>query len=322
MAMNTHTSRLARLQQGLVLCALALAVAWAWFAWEWGLGWALAGVVLMLSGHALVLGLQFMLVALLHGRDPAPRASAAQLLLAWWQEVRVAPLVFAWRQPFCWRRLPDTASSGSGDPLPVLVLVHGFVCNRGFWQPWMQRLRERGHAYVSVNLEPVFGPIDDYVPLIEAAVCRAEAAGGPPPVLVCHSMGGLAARAWLADSAANRARVGRVITIGSPHHGTWLGRLSHLPNGRQMRLDCDWLQQLRRRELALRPQRTYADFVCWYSSADNIVFPASTASLPGADNRWLPATPHVAMAFHPTVMGESLALCSPAAISPAARTAS
>jgi len=319
--MTTPASRLARLQQVLVLTAVLLALAWVLVFRDKGLAWALGGPALIVFGYVLILALEFVFVALLHRDDPAPRASASELLSAWWQEARVAPLVFAWRQPFRWRCLPDTEVAAGYGAMPVVVLVHGFVCNRGFWLPWMRCLRDRGQGYVSVNLEPVFGSIDAYVPLIEDAVARAERAGGPLPVLVCHSMGGLAARAWLAAQPANDMRVSRVITIGSPHQGTWLGHLSHLPNGREMRLGGQWLQLLRQRELALRPQHTYARFVCWYSSADNIVFPASTATLAGADNRFLPATPHVAMAFHPTVMAESLAMCSPAAISPADRTA-
>ncbi|TNF63887.1 MAG: alpha/beta fold hydrolase [Burkholderiales bacterium] len=320
--MTPATSRLARLQQVLVLTAVALALGWVWAFRESGPLWMLAGMALILLGYTLILALEFVLVAWLHRDDPASRARLPDLLSAWWQEVQVAPLVFAWRQPFRWRCLPDTAPAATAQAMPALVLVHGFVCNRGFWLPWMRRLRGSGQPYVSVNLEPVFGSIDDYVPLIEGAVARAEEAGGPPPVLVCHSMGGLAVRAWLVAQPSNHGRVGRVITIGSPHHGTWLGKFSHLPNGRQMRIGGEWLSLLRQREQAMRPEQTYARFVCWYSSADNIVFPASTATLEGADNRFLPATPHVAMAFHPRVIEESLAMCSPAAISPADRTAS
>ena len=49
-------------------------------------------------------------------------------------------------------------------------------------------------------------------------------------------------------------------------------------------------------------------FTCWNSHADNIVFPASTATLAGADNRHVAGVPHVAMAFHPKVMAETLKL--------------
>ncbi len=242
--------------------------------------------------------------AAINRADPVPAAGWRRWVGAWWQEVKAAPLVFAWRQPFRWRAWPDDEVPVEGAPTAV-VFVHGFVCNRGLWLPWMKTLRARGIPYVSVNLEPVFGSIDDYCVLIEDAVRRAERLAGKPPVLVCHSMGGLAVRAWLAGQT-DWNRVGRVITIGTPHRGTWLGRLSHVANGRQMRPDGAWLKALDGRELeAGRPP--HERFICWYSNTDNIVFPASTATLPGADNRLLEGVAHVAMAYHPTVMDASLA---------------
>ena len=65
-----------------------------------------------------------------------------------------------------------------------------------------------------------------------------------------------------------------------------------------------WLRQLRADEAA----SSYPSFTCWYSNTDNIVFPASTATLPGADNRHIAGVPHVAMAFHPKVMADTLKL--------------
>lgn len=280
--------------------------------------WAAAGVVAVFLGYAAILAVEMLAAAVLNRSDPAPSAQASQWIGAWWQEVQVAPKVFAWRQPFCWRRLPDSTTATGATP--GVVLIHGFVCNRGFWLPWMQRLRGAGVPYVSLNLEPIFGSIDEYVPLIDAAVVRATALTGLRPSLICHSMGGLAARAWLASAPDAAARIDKVITIGTPHRGTWLARFSHLSNGRQMRHDCEWQQELLARELTLHPVRNAERFVCWYSNTDNIVFPASTATLPGADNRLVPGAAHVALAFHPRVMDESLAMVASAASSPSART--
>jgi triacylglycerol esterase/lipase EstA (alpha/beta hydrolase family) len=148
----------------------------------------------------------------------------------------------------------------------------------------------------------VFGPIDGYVPIIEDAVQRVTQATGLPPLLVCHSMGGLAARAWLRASSGY-ARVHHVVTIGTPHHGTWLARFSQMPNGRQMRHHGQWLRQLERDE-AGRPR---PPFLCWYSNCDNIVFPPKTATLEGADNRLVEGIGHVDLGFHPEVLERSLA---------------
>src|SRR6185369_10614315 len=135
-----------------------------------------------------------------------------ELARAWLRETLIAPIVFCWRQPFRWREVPDRYAAGPGQPARRgVVFIHGFVCNRGFWTPWLKELRARGHPFIAVNLEPVFGSIDEYVPIIEQAVRAIIDATGMPPVLVCHSMGGLAARAWLRAMAAN-ARVHHVIT--------------------------------------------------------------------------------------------------------------
>jgi triacylglycerol lipase len=92
---------------------------------------------------------------------------------------KAAPQVFCWRQPFFSQRWPDHLPADAQGRRGVL-LVHGFVCNRGVWNPWLQRLHARDVPFVAVNLEPVFGSIDDYVGILEQAVRRLEAATGKP----------------------------------------------------------------------------------------------------------------------------------------------
>lgn len=290
---------LAWLQKITTLGLLAVALAWAVVAWRAGAhAAALGGAALIVFGYALVLGLEFVLLHRAHGNDPAPRASAGQLLRAWWGEVHSAPVVFCWRQPFRSRiwpdHLPDDAHGRRG-----LLLIHGFVCNRGLWNPWLERLRADGVPYVAVDLEPVFGSIDDYIDIIEDGVRRLERACGRPPVVVAHSMGGLALRRWWAERA-DHARLHHAVTLGTPHHGTWLARFAVSRNGLQMQRHSRWLQALAARE----PAGRYARFTCFFGHCDNIVFPPSTATLPGADNRHLPGVAHVHMAAHPEPWAE------------------
>jgi triacylglycerol esterase/lipase EstA (alpha/beta hydrolase family) len=122
-------------------------------------------------------------------------------------------------------------------------------------------------------------------------------------------MGGLAARAWLGHQA-NTSRVLHVVTIGTPHQGTWLARFANGPSGKQMQQGSAWLQKLN----GLTPTggASPADeiaaidsgkrFTCWYSNCDNIVFPTSTATLRGADNRLLQGAAHLQLAMRPEVM--------------------
>lgn len=299
---------LARLQQAIALTWLAGLLGGLWLTAGHGRpGWALALVLLLCGGHAAVLALEFWLMSNVNQADsrgsghppghppcpPVPPATRAQLWRAWWGECLSAPWVFLWLQPFCSRRWPDHLPAPVGAGRRGVLLVHGFVCNRGLWNDWLQRLTQHGVPVVAVNLEPVFGRIDDYVDVLDAAVQRLHATTGRAPVVVAHSMGGLALRCWRAQPGRT-ARVHHVITLGTPHHGTWLARWAFTPNARQMRLHSPWVQALQQAEQALGVA-DYGRFTCFYGHADNIVFPARTATLPGADNRHLPGVAHVHM---------------------------
>jgi len=293
---------LAHLQQATTLGLLLLAAGWAsWWIHAGKPVWAGIGTMVIVFGYALVLALEFLVLRRIQRDDPAPPATALQLARAWWHEVLTAPQVFCWRQPFRSRAVPDWLPARESTGRRGVLLVHGFVCNRGLWNPWMRRLREHGTPYLAINLEPVFGSIDRYAETIEAAVQRLAAATGRPPLIVAHSMGGLAVRTWLVRYAAD-GRIDRIITVATPHAGTWLARFSFSLNGSEMRRDGRWLNVLRRQE----SPRRYARFTCFYSHCDNIVFPASTATLPGADNRHVPGSAHVDLLFQPEVFNEVL----------------
>lgn len=290
---------LARLQQLLCLALGLLALAWLFGWWAWSPLLALAGLALPAIGYGAVLACEFMLLVRLGG-DPAPRPGPAQLLGAWWAEVRCGTQLFFWRQPFRAHAEPDHLPPGARTR--GVVFVHGLFCNRAFWAPWMRRARALDIPHAAVNLEPVIGAIDAYVPAIEAAVAKLTQATGQPPVLVCHSLGGLAARAWLRTAPGATSRVAHVVTIASPHAGTWMARLGHGASARQMAQGSDWLAQLALDEA----QRPAVPFTCWYSNCDNVVFPVSTAARTGADNRFVPGLPHVALAFDERVVRATL----------------
>jgi pimeloyl-ACP methyl ester carboxylesterase len=291
---------IARFQQTIVFLILAGLAAWLIHVFP-DFSRFLYGFLLIAGVYIGFLAIEFIAIHFLNRHDPQPRASVLSLVKAWWRETTTAPWVFLWRQPFRPFAQADrlTPSSERG-----VVFIHGFMCNRAFWSPWMAQLRAQNRAFASVSLEPIFGSIDRYPAIIEEAVAKVTLATGLPPVLICHSMGGLAARAWLRSHSANDARVHHVITIGTPHFGTVLSKATLFANTQQMQRFSAWTQQLTKDEPAAR----YSKFTCWYSNCDNIVVPTSTATLPGADNKLVTDQGHVSMAFDNVVMQHSLAL--------------
>lgn len=295
---------LARIQQFITLSLLAVAGGWLVFFWPISVALAFAGFALLILGYSGFLAIEFIAQRMASHDDPAPRPVWTELAAAWLGETLTAPRVFCWRQPFFSQAYPDQVSPQAlVTGRRGVVFVHGFFCNRGFWAPWLKQLDGAGHAYVALSLEPPFGSIDSYTPQIEDAVKRVTEVTGLPPLLVCHSMGGLAVRAWLNTMQA-KTRIYHVVTLGTPHRGTWLAGFSHVTNGRQMQCASPWLQALELDEGAM-PQGL---FTCWYSNCDNILFPCSTATLPYADNRLVCSAAHVQLAFLPQVMRHTLAM--------------
>jgi triacylglycerol esterase/lipase EstA (alpha/beta hydrolase family) len=291
---------LARIQQLIVLTLVCSAIAAFAMAARADRAWlGFAFVVFVVGAYGGVLASEFWLLRRSYAPDDPERPRAGQLLRAWAVEVLVAPRVFLWRQPFRSASEPDHLPSNARGRIGV-VLVHGFFCNRGLWNPWLRRMRAFGIPFSAVTLEPVFGSIDDYCRAIGTAMAALEHATEQAPIIVAHSMGGLAVRAWL-DANAD-ARVHRLVTIATPHGGTRLAMRGRGRNVAQMRHGSAWLGELGRRDATT--SRTQV--VCFWSHCDNIVFPTRGATLPGADNRHLEGTPHVAMVYHPAVIDDVL----------------
>ncbi len=296
---------LARKLQFATIFTIAAALAWLFYFWSASAVAAVAGGLAILLNFTLILGLQFLSARRFNKNEAtAPLASGTELFRAWWREALLVPKVFCWRQAFRSNQIPDQLDDAFGQRgRRGVVFVHGFICNRGMWTPWTARLKQQQRAFVAVNLEPVFGSIDDYSACIEDAVQKVTLATGLVPLLVCHSMGGLATRAWLQLAPGNDTRVHHVVTIGTPHHGTHVGLKKATANMKQMKIGSDWLKQL----AGVEPPGLYQRFTCYYSNCDNIVYPTLTATLPGADNRHVAGDPHVVMVFNQSVMNSSLA---------------
>lgn len=294
----------ARILQAVVLATLAAALGWLLLWWPHSPVVAGLGAVLALCWPGLQLGLQMLLMRAVVRRRGAPVPPWPVVAAAWAAEWTLALQVFGWRLPFRVQAEADGWPGGRAAGQVGVVLVHGFFCNRAVWAPWLARLKAQGLACAAVTLEPAHGAcMDAMVADLDAGVRRMAEATGRAPLIVAHSMGGLVVRAWLRGlGAGERARLAaHVVTLATPHRGTWMARFAHGLPGVDMREDADWLRRL-------GPPPGDVPFSCWWSTCDNIVFPAPVATLPGRDAHRLDDVAHVQMVFDERVWRFCLAL--------------
>jgi hypothetical protein len=74
-----------------------------------------------------------------------------------------------------------------------------------------------------------------------------------------------------------------------------------------MREGSEWLNALEEDWKEGRIGLPAHRFTCWYSNADNIVMPPSSATLYGADNRVIAGVGHISLAQTAKVMNGTLA---------------
>lgn len=264
-----------------------------------GWGWPqVAGLVplLMLAGRAFIIGVTF-LFARAYAVPPLAgcRIGAGQGLVMFVRELSAFFLLFTVIMPF--ERFfmgADRVGPGWEGRLPVL-LVHGYQCNRGYWLWLRGRLARAGWQVATISLDPVFNDIDGYVEPVSRRIEEVCAASGAAQViLVGHSMGGLVSRAYLRRHG--RARVAKLVTLGSPHHGSQLARLGLGENGRQMVPGSAWLAAINAPGAVPLPET-----VSIYSCQDNYVMPQDSSRLEGAKMISLAGIGHLEMAFSPEI---------------------
>ena len=299
---------IARILRWLMLLQVLAVLAVAWLAMHaWGIASPavalLLGLAMLLAARALVVARNFWQSRRVGSPvPPGYRLGAMGAARLFFGELRATLWASSWDML---RPRLHAADALTGQGLPVL-LVHGYVCNRGYWTKLSRLLARAGIAHDAVDLEPIGASIDDVVPQVEQALARlCSRTGSGRAIIVAHSMGGLVARAWLRRHGA--ARVAKIITIGTPHHGTALASLAAGTNARQMSRIGDapsaWLARL----AAGETPAARALITSLYSHHDNIVAPQASACLPGARNIAFGGIGHVALASDARVLRQLLA---------------
>jgi pimeloyl-ACP methyl ester carboxylesterase len=231
------------------------------------------GIPLWTSGAlalAVFIGLRAGVLALLYLRAGIP---------SWWRllgsEFAALLDLYVWGQlAQRWLAPRDPVRIAPG-VLPV-VFVHGILCNAGVWHRMLAALERQGMANLfTLNLAPPLASIDHYARQLGERVEEAcRAAGTGQAIIVAHSMGGLVARSWIAR-LGGAARTARLVTLGSPHHGSLLARDFPARWAGEMLCGSEWLARLAGETV---PTTSI------YSRADEFVAPQESARLEGARN--------------------------------------
>ena len=182
----------------------------------------------------------------------------------------------------------------TGKRHPV-VLLHGFAMNQTQWL-WMgSRLARRGigplygTSYFSPqSVRRSAAHLRDFV----ERVCAREDAQKID--IVAHSLGGVVARFYIEHLGGDK-RVGRLVTIASPHRGTVLGRFGFVPSAREVVDGSDFISAL------AHPKDV--GYTSVWSRADAVIIPAESSSIePAGEDRVFDDLGHLSLLLSPRVI--------------------
>jgi pimeloyl-ACP methyl ester carboxylesterase len=203
-------------------------------------------------------------------------------------ELRALLDIYTWGLLAHRRLAPRDPARIAPGVLPV-VFVHGILCNAGVWHRMLAALERQGMTNLfTLNLAPPLASMDRFARQLAARVEEAcRAAGTERAIIVAHSMGGLVARCWIAR-LGGAARAERLVTLGSPHHGSLLARGFPARWAGEMLCGCEWLEQLAAdgaRAVGVDGARAVGvPVTSIYSRADEFVAPQESSRLEGARN--------------------------------------
>jgi triacylglycerol lipase len=191
-----------------------------------------------------------------------------------------------WLQP----QLPN-AEQGAHPPV---ILLHGLFQNRSclFWL--QHRLRAVGYQHsISINTPPwrdLETLTESLAKMVDELRFKLKV---DKVILVGHSMGGMIARNYV-QNRGGAAHVHGIITLGAPHHGSKLAPFALSPMGKTLLPGSVFLRQFNG---ITWPPQTQA--ISIYTRYDNIVLPAESGKMNGAQSVELDGMGHTALLFHP-----------------------
>jgi pimeloyl-ACP methyl ester carboxylesterase len=179
---------------------------------------------------------------------------------------------------------------------PVLC-VHGFHMNGTCMWGLRRALERRGRPTRALSLGWPYRPAASYAEALTTVMIEMQAAFPEEGFdIVAHSMGGLIVRMVLAQRPELAGAIGRVVTLGTPHHGTaFLRTIRRGPVYDMMSRESLFLATLP----DFRQTVPSSDVVTVAADPDLVVYPIDTNHLAGARALNLRREGHSSLLTHP-----------------------
>lgn len=170
------------------------------------------------------------------------------------------------------------APAPNPDATPV-ILVHGIHSSAADMVRLANHLRREGRPVFTPTLDPANGKATIESLAAQLAAYAEREVAGRKFDLVGFSMGGLVSRYYV-QRLGGIDRVGRFITMATPHQGTVLAQLFSGVGHKQMRRGSEFLRDLDRDADVLKR----VGFISLYTPLDTIVVPSKSSQQSAANN--------------------------------------
>jgi triacylglycerol lipase len=189
---------------------------------------------------------------------------------------------------------------------PVL-LVAGYGGGTGALETLAAALRGQGRTPVIVPATgDNTGDVEVQAQNLQKVAQQQMAAGAPSVDVVGHSLGGVVARVWANEYGRNVAR--RIVTLGSPHHGTDYAAVAAGLASDACPVACQQVIPGSPLLASLPETPGGARWVSIYTANDQTVIPVSTSILKGAVNIELQDVCSGAQVSHGGLLQDPLAI--------------
>lgn len=158
--------------------------------------------------------------------------------------------------------------------MPV-ILVHGWIHNRSAFLGISRVLRRQGFRHIhAFDYNPLAYDVPEIAGMLAAEVDRVlSITGASKAMVVGHSMGGVVTRYYVQQLGGD-ATIDTVVSLGSPHRGTYAAYLGPGASAPQMKPGSPLMRML---EETARPSDVR--WIAIYSDLDLLILPAVNAKL-------------------------------------------